>query len=149
MDFKMWVLQGHYRSERDFSFDNLDSAKSRRQNWRNRIAETYQTTTQPTDLSAILEAASNDLNSPQAFSLIDQVKDADLSFWQQVDQLFGLNLIQDSPDIDEETKKILNLRWDAKLRKDFTEADRLRALLLEKGIAIQDSNDRQIWQYAG
>ncbi len=149
MDFKMWVLQGHYRSERDFSFDNLDSAKSRRQNWRNRIAETYQTTTQPTDFSAILEAASNDLNSPQAFSLIDQVKDADLSFWQQVDQLFGLNLIQDSPDIDEETKKILNLRWDAKLRKDFTEADRLRALLLEKGIAIQDSNDRQIWQYAG
>lgn len=148
MDFKMWVLQGHYRSERDFNFDNLDSAKNRRLNWRNRIAETYQNTSQPTDFSTILEATSDDLNSPQAFSLIDQVENADFAFWQQVDQLFGLNLIQDSPDIDEETKELLNLRWDAKVRKDFAEADRLRAQLLQKGIAIKDLNDRQIWQYA-
>lgn len=148
MDFKMWVLQGHYQSERDFNFDSLDAARNRRLNWRNKIAECYQLDTQPANFDAILEAISDNLNSPQAFAIIDQINHADLEFWKQVDQLFGLQLLQDSPDINDEIHELLAARWDAKLQKNFAEADQIRDELLTKNITIKDSADGQIWQYA-
>lgn len=148
MDFKMWVLQGHYQSERDFNFENLEAARIRRLNWRNRIAETYQKETIATSFSEILDAVNDNLNSPQAFALIDQTENTNLEFWQQVDQLFGLNLINDSPDIDETVKHLIELRTDAKLKRDFVEADRLRDELLSHNITVKDTSTGPIWQYA-
>lgn len=149
MDFKMWVLQGHYQSERDFNFENLEAARVRRLNWRNRIAEIYQSANKSpeTDFTPILEAVSDNLNSPKTFALIDEIKDADLSFWQQVDDLLGLNLIHDAPKIDAETQNLIDLRNDAKLKRDFEEADRLRDELAARNIAIKDTVNGPIWQY--
>ncbi len=148
MDFKMWVLQGHYQSERDFNFENLEAARVRRLNWRNRIAEAYQTDTTPTDFNNILAAASDNLNSPQSFALIDQVEHADLDFWQKVDQLFGLNLIADTPDLDQDTKDLIERRQAAKMQRDFATADRLRDELLAQNITIKDTPAGPVWQYA-
>ncbi len=149
MDFKMWVLQGHYQSERDFNFENLEAARVRRLNWRNRIAEIYQNEDEnrEADFAPILEAVSDNLNSPKAFALIDEIKDVDLSFWQQVDDLLGLNLIHDAPKIDAETQNLIDLRNDAKLKRDFIEADRIRDELAARNIAIKDTVNGPIWQY--
>ena len=148
MDFKMWVLQGHYQSERDFNFEGLESARIRRLNWRNRIAECYQTETQAIDCTEVLTAVSDNLNSPQAFALIDQVKSANLEFWQQIDQLFGLDLLADAPDIDDETRQLIELRQDAKLQRDYAEADRLRDELLSRNVTVKDTPTGSVWQYA-
>ncbi len=148
LDFKMWVLQGHYQSERDFNFENLEAARIRRLNWRNRIAEAYQNTYGPTDLTKILDAVSDNLNSPLAFSLIDQTEGADLNFWRRVDALFGLGLINDSPMIDDEAQRLLTLRSDAKAKRDYAEADRIRDELLARNIAVKDTGAGQVWQYA-
>jgi len=148
MDFKMWVLQGHYQSERDFNFETLESARIRRLNWRNHIAEAYQRETQPIDFTPILAATSDNLNSPQAFALIDQIEQGNLEFWSMVDRLFGLNLIEDSPNISKEIQQLIELRTDAKLKRDYAEADRLRDELLNRGIAIKDTPTGPLWQYA-
>lgn len=148
MDFKMWVLQGHYQSERDFNFENLESARVRRLNWRNRIAESYQRPVENIDFAPILAAVNDNLNSPQAFAMIDQVTNASLEFWQKADQLFGLNLINDAPDINEELKHLIELRNDAKLKRDFETADRLRNELLQYNITVKDTPAGPIWQYA-
>lgn len=148
LDFKMWVLQGHYQSERDFNFENLEAARIRRLNWRNRIAEAYQNTYGSTDLAKILDAVSDNLNSPLAFSLIDQTEEADLNFWRRVDALFGLGLINDSPMIDDEAQRLLALRSDAKAKRDYAEADRIRDELLARNIAVKDTGAGQVWQYA-
>lgn len=148
MDFKMWVLQGHYQSERDFNFENLESARVRRLNWRNRIAESYQKPVENIDFAPILAAVNDNLNSPQAFAMIDQVTNASLEFWQKADQLFGLNLINDAPDINEELKHLIELRNDAKLKRDFETADRLRNELLQYNITVKDTPTGPIWQYA-
>ncbi len=42
LDYKMWVLSGHYQGARNFTFESLESARIRRLNWRNKIAECYQ-----------------------------------------------------------------------------------------------------------
>ncbi len=148
MDFKLWVLQGHYQSERDFSFENLEAARVRRLNWRNRIALCYQHEGKDIDFTPVLTAISDNLNSPKACALIDEIKDESLHFWEQVDALFGLRLYQDSPDITIEQKHLLALRGDAKARKDYAEADRIRDELLAQGIAIKDTTNGQIWQYS-
>ena len=149
LDFKMWVLQGHYQSERDFSIENLEAARIRRLNWRNRIARCYQTTADTkVDLSEILDALDDNLNSPKAFALIDAVENDSLDFWQQVDHLFGLGLLSDSPRLDETSEQLLAERAAARAAKDFATSDRIRDELLAKNIAILDGPDGQIWQYA-
>lgn len=151
LDFKMWVLQGHYQSQRDFNFSNLESARIRRLNWRNSIALSYQSS-EIKDNSKILEkivaAVSDNLNSPLAFSLIDQAESPNHTFWEKIEEIFGLGLLQDSPDIDAKVRDLLVQREDARVRKDFTTSDRLRDELLNHNIIIKDTVDGQIWQYA-
>lgn len=101
LDYKMWVLQGHYRSERNFSLDDLESARVRRLNWRNRVARCYQEEITDKDLNSttcdisfteIIEPLNDDLNSSKVFALIDQAKNTNLFFWYTIENLFGLGL---------------------------------------------------------
>ncbi len=147
MDYKMWVLQGHYQGDRNFTFDSLEAAKARRLAWKNRIALTYQgDITSSTDISGIVEAVSNNLNSAEAFARVDG---AVLSFedWQNVDALFGLNLINDSPDISDAQKALLSARAEARANKDWQKSDNLRTELEATGITVKDTPTGQIWQY--
>lgn len=146
LDFKMWVLQGHYRSERDFSLSNLEAARLRRLNWRNRIAKARQIKIPSTDLETIISAVNDDLGSPAAFALTDNL---DLSFenWQLIDELFGLNLIQDAPPLNAQCEALLAERQTARLAKDFTKSDQLREQLAKYNIAVLDTANGQLWQY--
>ncbi len=170
LDFKMWVLSGHFRGERNFTFESLAAAKARRLHWRNRIAECYQRgddfqsertrvckademTCGKEDVVAtssafakILETVNNNLNSPEAFAVIDESK-LTFSDWQKVDELFGLNLIADTPDIDDGARRIIFERETARARKDWAEADRLRGLLTERGIGVKDTPNGSVWEY--
>jgi len=150
LDFKMWVLQGHYRSERDFNFENLDSARIRRLNWRNRIAECYQNPTgesKLTELTEILSAVSDDLNSPRAFALIDEVQNESIEFWRIIDSYFGLGLINSAPNITDEIKALLSQREDARVAKNFQLADDIREELQKHNITTKDTINGQVWQY--
>lgn len=159
LDFKMWVLQGHYRSERDFSIDGLKAAQARRLNWRNRVAKRRQflldiaTETKEVQdeyqcrLELIQNSLNHDLNSAKALSLIDGAMWDDMDFWQKIDELFGLGLIAESPNIDEEAKRILEARARARAAKNFTESDRLRDELKQYNLTVLDTPDGQIWQY--
>ena len=145
--FKMWVLSGHYQGTRNFTFESLEAAKARRLNWRNRIAECYQQEiVSDKAFSKILDAVENNLNSAEAFAIIDNSK-LSLDDWQKIDELFGLRLMADSPDIDDDAKAMIFERQTARERKDYAESDRLRDLLAEKGISVKDTPDGPIWQY--
>lgn len=149
LDYKMWVLQGHYQGERNFTFDSLAAAKARRLNWRNRIALTYQ---KPyTATLDILPALNRNLNSAEAFAKIDSTtaeNDLSLTTWQAIDDLFGLDLIKSSPDLTPELYDLIKKRQSARASKDWALSDRLRDELLTQGIAIKDSPTESIWQYA-
>ena len=189
MDFKLWVLEGHYQGARNFTFDSLAAAKNRRLAWRNRIALLRQQTNNSfTDNKAIfpaeaseasrcehakargaasgeasrgfpgeklpirktiislLDTLNHNLNSPEACAMIDN-SEMTLSDWQFVDNLFGLNLIQDSPDITPEQKQLLSARAAARAEKDWPKSDALRAELEKQGITVKDTPSGQIWQY--
>ncbi|MBQ3352904.1 cysteine--tRNA ligase [Candidatus Saccharibacteria bacterium] len=170
MDYKMWVLSGHYQGTRNFTFESLEAAKNRRLNWRNRIALSYQQVTSAGDgaggtpaarrrtlstmgetatagpTERILGAVNNNLNSAEAFAIIDN-SGLSLADWKKIDELFGLKLIEDSPKISKETEALVLEREKARAEKDFARADEMRDKLAEQGITVKDTPEGPIWQY--
>lgn len=148
MDYKMWVLSGHYQGTRNFTFESLGAAKARRLNWRNRIAECYQSEASgDANLrERMLEAVSNNLNSPELFALIDGAK-LSLADWKFVDELLGLRLIEDTPDVSREVYELIAKRQKAREAKDYQKSDEIRGELLKFGITVKDTADGAVWQY--
>ena len=171
LDYKLWVLQGHYQSERNFTLADLKSAQIRRLKWKNQIAELLQSNhneliacqgsskltdflhsllqkndTPKTNLSRqMLEYASDNLNSAEAFSYIDQ-HPLSLDDWALVEQLFGLGLFEQTLPSQEVINQI-EARDQARQQKDFQTADRLRAQIEQAGFVVKDNPNQSIWQY--
>lgn len=177
LDVRLLLLQSHYRSEGNFTFDNLTAAKNRRHNWRNVAALRHQLRDQtpPTEdestdnltvalhtaTHALVETLSDDLNTPETFKLIDEVfrqltshipteahQPALQSFLKTVDALLGLALIDSTPDISDELRQRIIQRQQARDAKDWAASDRLRHELEESGVLIRDTADGTIWEYA-
>lgn len=175
--FRLLVLQSHYRKQTNFSFDNIDAATNRLQNWRNIAALRHQThdTLQDDDEKnddsisvsflatsrAIIEVLNDDLNTPQALAIIDdaisKLESADLhtihrfgltEFIDTIDAVLGLRLMETTPDIDDSVKQLILARQQAREQKDWQKADELRKSLLESGITVNDTPRGPIWQYA-
>ena len=148
MDYKMWVLSGHYQGERNFTFEALEGARNRRNAWRERIALCYQDEVKSDDeaYSRVLDAVSNNLNSAEAFSIIDNVS---LGFedWRKIDELFGLKLIADTPVIADEVRALISERDGARAARDFARSDEIRDDLAAKGIGLRDTVDGAKWYY--
>lgn len=153
LDYKMWVLQGHFQSERNFAFNDLNAAKQRLLNYRNFAALRWQK--KATDLSAtrkaMIEQLSNNLNSAGAFAELDKAINAnvpDEDFVRFLDDAFGLGILETTPDISDELKAKIEERVKAKRERDFAKADALRDEIMEEGIALLDNAEGSIWQFA-
>ncbi len=149
LDFKMWVLSGHFQGTRNFTFEALEGAKTRRLNWRNRIALCYQGFEPAKNLenfAKILEAVNNNLNSSEAFALIDSLE---LSFmdWRKIDELFGLGLVEESPNLNDELREKIHEREKARANQDFVKSDAIRDELLVRNVALNDTKNGTIWEY--
>ena len=184
MDYKMWVLSGHYQGTRNFTFESLEAARNRRLNWRNRIALLYQLSSEsehsapfssgrsgalarvlgPSEkgsrifaparddggnsmvLTQVLDAVNNNLNSAEAFALIDN-SELSLNDWGKIDELFGLRLIADSPIISEELQALVSERETARAEKNYARADEIRDELAKQGFTVKDTSNGPVWQY--
>ncbi|NTW61341.1 cysteine--tRNA ligase [Candidatus Saccharibacteria bacterium] len=176
LDFRMFLLQTHYRSEGNFTFDNLQSAHNRLHNWRNiailrhQIHDTVTSDKERNDdektlslyatSQAIIEAINNDLNTPEALSIIDEAftklqntrleninANALNQLLDTIDQTLGLELINNTPDISDESKQLIIKRNLARQNKDWNLSDKLRDELLDIGITLLDNQIGTIWQY--
>ena len=153
MDYKMWVLQGHFQSERNFSFEDIAAAKQRLLNYRNFAALRWQK--EATDMlevrKAMMMQLENNLNSAGALAELDKSMSTsvpDEEFVKFLDDAFGLKIAESTPDISDELKTKIEKRFKAKKEKDFATADALRDEISDEGIVLLDGADGSIWQYA-
>ncbi|HET9850282.1 MAG TPA: cysteine--tRNA ligase [Candidatus Saccharimonadales bacterium] len=166
MDFKMLVLQSHYRSQSNFSWESLAGAQARLKRFYNFAVRRFQgrhldggdfnglmiTTAK----FKVLPALENDLDTPDALAsieaYIESVENKDLSnerfliepFISQIDQLFGLDLTS-RPDISPEQKQLIGERQSAREAQDWAKSDELRDKLAEQGIGVNDTPSGPIW----
>ena len=174
MDFRMFVLQSNYRTESNFTWDNLTAAKHRLAHWR-AIAQlrwqTYDTLIDDDDKDtaeqtvsllaskqALIDILSDDLDTPGALALIDEafsrVENKELSFVHQdafeqlletIDELLGLDLLKSTPDISEEQKLLIVERQRAREANDWSASDKARDALAKQGIKLKDTPHGPIW----
>lgn len=176
MAIRLFMLQSHYRSSINFTFDNLDAANNRLHNWRNVAAlrhQTHDTLRNDDDKStdehsvslyataqALVEALNNDLDTPAALAIIDEAfsklinKQLDnihrhslIELLQTIDDTLGIDLLALTPDISDETKQIIIARRQARENSDWHESDELRKKLAEQGINLRDTLHDTIWEY--
>lgn len=166
LDLRMLVLQSHYRTEANFTFEALEAAHSRLKHWQESASLRWQTKTSETDASvpslasirALLETLNDDLDTPGALELIDgvitDIEQADITalsssaitdFFEAVDGLLGLNLLKDTPDIDDTTKALILERERAREAKDYGRGDEIREALTGQGIGLRDVPGDTIW----
>ena len=152
LDFKLWVLQGHFQGTRNFNFEDLAAAKNRRLSWKNRIALTFQQEiTSDFDRAKFLEIVSDNLASPEACAYIDS-KTLSYEDWDYVNKIFGIfgeSQIEEVSDITTNEKELIARREEVRNNKDYAASDHLRAELEQNGITIKDTPKGPIWQYLG
>jgi Cysteinyl-tRNA synthetase len=176
LDLRIFVLQSHYRTEGNFTFDNLTAARNRRLNWRNiaalrhQIHDTLQTDRDNESESKtgslyatsqkLIETLSGDLNTAEGMAIIDRAFDevlssrldtihqhALVSLIETIDQLYGLKLLETTPDISDDQKRLIIERVRVRENKDYARSDEIRDELAKSGIAVRDTASGPIWEY--
>ena len=168
--FKLFIYSKHYRSEGNFTFENLTAAQNRLKHWRNVAALRHQThddiqksnemDPSPAAIGAIREALSEDLNTPEALRIIDETfsyiesrsldkvnRHTLVELFESIDEMLGLQLLQSTPDISDEQKATILERERAREAKDWSKSDTLRETLKADAIVVRDTQSGTIWEY--
>ncbi len=165
LDYRYFLLGGHYRSQLVFSTESLDGARSARRSLIGRISALRRelaSDRQPgkpdpaaqSRLDAFDEALGDNLNTPRALAeLWGLIKDESISAASRIaavlemDQVLGLSLEnstrdneQDSP-IDDKLSQLLLDRTEARSAADWARADRIRDELAALGWKVVDTAD--------
>lgn len=153
--FRLHVLSGHYRSQSEFSWETLESTKNRLQSWVDRLTFKLQVEKDGSLEAAgakkqLLEVLNNDLNSPQALSLIDnqvsEIKKSEVrNFVSLLNELLGIDLSDLLKEPNKNQLEILQKRIEARKNKDYQTSDELRSEIETSGLIIFDTADGQVW----
>lgn len=167
LDFRMFILQSHYRTASNFTWENLDSAKNRLEHWREVADLIWQPVISNSSdvrfddkqiIEAIVNDLKNDMDTPGALAKIDifistlqdglintEIKTVARVF-HIIDQLLGLKLV--GKDITSSQKEILKKRQTARDSKLWQQSDLLRDTLADEGIGVRDTANGQFWYRA-
>ena len=177
MVYRFFCLQSHYRKSLVFSWENMENAKVAYNKLIARIAALKEDG--EVDAAALAElkagfvkALDNDLNTSLAVTAVydvlkaktnDATKRAALA---DFDTVLCLNLLTNAAKLNEkkedateapvsndpfaqEVERLIVERKEAKAAKNYAEADRIRAYLLEKGVVLIDTKEGTTWKKEG
>lgn len=155
LSLRMLVLQSHYRKQSNFTWENLESASNRLNNWRrysDRLWQIDMLESSKDDISAtLIETVADDLDTPKTLSLIDNYFDKIEASGEvpsretmlTVRNILGLDIF--SSDISDQQKNMLKKRQIARKNRDWSLSDELRETLRLDGVTVQDTDQGQIW----
>lgn len=168
MAFRLFVLQSHFRTQSNFSWENLEAAAKRLQAFQAMADLRYQASTNATILADtffihtkdnIQAALRDDLNTPLALRELNQAVDHIFSYAHGInprnlndfeelitwlDAMLGLRLSA-SVDLTQRQKELVAKRQLARQAKDFIMSDKIRDELARGGIELQDTSDGCLW----
>jgi len=175
LDYRYFLLGGHYRSQLQFSYAALDGARNARKSLGDRLRalaannpEEKPRSTQSIDagpekyIQAFNKAIADDLNTPRALAelwgllrdpSIDPKEALAAAF--DMDGVLALNLAEEAasrpqkiedPALIAEIERLIDERNGAKKAKNYQRADEIRQLLKNKGIILEDSPAGTSWK---
>lgn len=148
--YRYFILPTHYRKRQEFSWQALSAAQTAGNKMQEQIAGIKgKGVVNNQYKNKFTEAVNNDLNIPKALALAwDLLKDNNVSDQDKkttildFDKVFGLRLKEAKPiRVPAEIKQLADKRWQARLNKNWKEADILRQQVEAKGYVIEDGSD--------
>ncbi|MBQ9369814.1 MAG: cysteine--tRNA ligase, partial [Clostridia bacterium] len=165
LDFRYFCLNAHYRKKLNFTFEGMDAAHTSYERLRNALYA-HKMSAEPTDPAVIADlakrfrdAVEDDMNIPFALGVLWEAvklpKSKDIyKLALDFDKVLGLSLDKvtapapEKIDVPEDVAALAEARFSAKKEKNWAEADRLRAAILEKGYAIKDTKEGYVIEKA-
>ncbi|MGN0346885.1 MAG: cysteine--tRNA ligase [Lachnospiraceae bacterium] len=165
--YRLFCLQSHYRKPLEFSYDNLNNAASAYEKLVKKISELsdegeIQQEAFEEYKNKFIAALTEDVNTSMAITVVYDMLKADINdktkraLAEDMDQVLSLDLLTGMKyfqkemrvDADLETYILAKIeeRKAAKKEKDFAKADAIRAELLEKGVALEDTREGVKWK---
>ncbi len=165
--YRYFCLQSHYRKALTFSWEGLDNAATAYQRLVARVAALDPKEGEALDPAAadyeaaFREAMDNDLNTSLAVTAVYDVLKSSLNdttkkaLIAKFDEVLSLGLAdakaEEAPaanDEDAEIDALVAERQAARAAKNWAESDRIRDLLKERGIVIEDTKEGAKWHRA-
>ena len=150
---RLAFLENRYRSQMDLTWASLDAAHVTLRRWR-MLVQSVQTGIELIADQDFLAAIYTDLDTPRALQRLRAVEKSQVltplekaGIFRFADHILALDLsrIPEKRELTELQSQLLSQREIARAGKDFAESDRLRALLEESGLEIQDGPQGQSW----
>jgi len=167
LSFRFFFLQAHYRKQQAFTDDAMAAAD---RGYRRLLLQTLPLREVPADgaddpggrvaayRARFAEAVRDDLNAPRALAVaVEAARDEALppaarrALLEEFDRWLGLDLLRAAPpepprEEDPRIDALVAAREDARSRRDFAEADRIRAALAAEGVAVEDTPAGPRWR---
>ena len=148
------MLKTHYRSPIDWTLKSVEESARTLDDWYKAAADV-----QGGKLSdRILEALSDDLNTPQMIATLHGLRSSDLGAFAASLRFLGFfaesaaqweSRKRKASGVDaERVNSLIADRTAARARKDFKESDRIRDQLAAMGVVIKDSKEGTTWEVA-
>ena len=150
---RLAFLENRYRSQMDLTWASLDAAHVTLRRWR-MLVQSVQSGIELIADQDFLAAIYTDLDTPRALQRLRAVEKSQVltplekaGIFRFADHILALDLsrIPEKRELTELQSQLLSQREIARAGKDFAESDRLRTLLEESGLEIQDGPQGQSW----
>lgn len=148
LDYRLLVLQNHYRRPMNFSLDLLKKAQAARQDLLYHYQKLISKTTSQNggltkDLEKFQHSLENDLNTPQALAVLFKAKNSDYfpALLKQANQVLAIATKQELADlkIPPKIQRLLQKRENLRKQGNFQEADQLREQIQQAGWQVEDT----------
>jgi cysteinyl-tRNA synthetase len=150
---RLAFLENRYRSQMDLTWASLEAAHVTLRRWR-MLVQSVQSGIELIADQDFLAAIYADLDTPRALQRLRAVEKSQVltplekaGIFRFADHILALDLsrIPEKRELTELQSQLLSQREVARAGKDFAESDRLRTLLEESGLEIQDGPQGQSW----
>lgn len=153
--YRFAALQTHYRKPMEYSEEAMKNAENGLMNLVNKV-RTLMFKVEDLEAGVVndefknkfLEAVNDDLNTPQALAVIQEVLKSDLSKADKLvtildfDKVLGLDLNkQKEKPLPQEVIALVEKRKIARAAKDWAESDRIRDEINKMGFGVEDSGE--------
>jgi cysteinyl-tRNA synthetase len=147
---RLCLLENRYRSQMDLTWNSLQAADETLNRWRTKMGQ-WGTTNEPTPDQEIIDALSNDIDTPRAILRLREIEKSELANRRELflfaDKVLGLDLSRPvaKKELTEQMQHLLDERAKARLEKRWADSDQLRIELEKLGLEIKDTKDGQSW----
>ena len=156
---RLALMSTHYKQPLDWNDQLINNCENTLDKWYRLYSSNFKSIKLPDD---ILKPLYEDLNTPGYLANLHKLYDMasrgeNKDLFLSACQFIGLlnenevqwkNFKKNRATIDEsEILNMINLRNFARKNKDYKEADRIRDQLLDKGVLIEDKDDKTLWKF--